>query len=119
MLRRALGVFQSTTDRPPLIIVDSHIAYGAPTKQDTGAAHGEPLGEEEIKLTKRNYGWPEDARFLVPPEVPEHFKQKMGERGQAAREAWLAKFSAYEAKDPDQAAQLLKEECRELPQGWD
>src|SRR5713226_167209 len=73
MLERAFKTFKKETDRPTLIIVDSHIAWGAPNKQDTHAAHGEPLGEEEIRLTKRKYGWPEDAKFLVPDEVPEHF----------------------------------------------
>jgi transketolase len=119
MLERAFKTFRNTNDRPTLIIVDSHIAYGSPNKQDTGAAHGEPLGEEEIRLTKRNYGWPEDAKFLVPAEVPAHFKQVMGQRGQAAREAWLAKVSAYEAKYPELAAHLLKTQRRELPEGWD
>ncbi len=119
MLERAFNTFRSTNDRPTLIIVDSHIAYGSPNKQDTGAAHGEPLGEEEIRLTKRNYGWPEDAKFLVPAEVPAHFKQMMGQRGHDAREAWLAKFSAYEAKYSDLAGQLLKMQRRELPEGWD
>src|SRR5262249_14561255 len=75
MLERALKTFHRTTDRPTLIIVDSHIAYGAPNKQDTSAAHGEPLGDEEIRLTKRHYGWPEDAKFLVPDGVREHFAQ--------------------------------------------
>src|ERR1700751_547060 len=76
LLREAFDHFKKTTDRPTLIIVDSHIAYGAPTKQDTSAAHGEPLGEDEIRATKRRYSWPEDAKFLVPPEVPEDFKAK-------------------------------------------
>src|SRR6202795_3211802 len=80
MLARAFHTFQATRDRPTLIIVDSHIAYGAPTKQDTSAAHGEPLGEEEIRLTKRNYGWPEDAKFLVPDGVYERFDELMGKR---------------------------------------
>src|SRR5574337_84896 len=83
MLERAFRVFQNSTDRPTLIIVDSHIAYGAPNKQDTSAAHGEPLGEEEIRLAKRHYGWPEDAKFLVPDGVREHFQAGMGARGQA------------------------------------
>src|SRR5499433_433760 len=86
MLERAFRTFKATTDRPTMIIVDSHIAYGAPNKQDTSAAHGEPLGEEEIKLAKRNYGWPEDAQFLVPEGVREHFKAGMGAHGQALRE---------------------------------
>ena len=78
-----------------MIIVDSHIAYGAPNKQDTSAAHGEPLGKEEIKLAKRNYGWPEDAQFLVPDGVREHFQAGIGARGQALHDAWWAKFEAY------------------------
>ena len=81
MLARAFRTFHATTDRPTLIIVDSHIAYGAPHKQDTSAAHGEPLGEEEIRLTKRNYGWPEDAKFLVPDGVYDHFQEQLGQRG--------------------------------------
>src|SRR3989440_2154426 len=80
MLTGALQTFLKTDDRPTLIIVDSHIAYGAPHKQDTEAAHGEPLGEDEIRLAKKNYGWPEDARFLVPPEVPENFRNGLGKR---------------------------------------
>jgi transketolase len=81
MLARAFHTFKATNDRPTLIIVDSHIAYGAPNKQDTSAAHGEPLGEQEIRLTKRNYGWPEDAKFLVPNGVYERFQELMGQRG--------------------------------------
>ena len=78
MLARAFRTFQATEDRPTMIIVDSHIAYGAPHKQDTSAAHGEPLGEEEIRLTKRNYGWPEDAKFLVPDGVYDRLKSRVG-----------------------------------------
>src|SRR5271168_4078507 len=89
VLEHAFRTFASTTDRPTLIIVDSHIAYGAPNKQDTSAAHGEPLGAEEIKLTKRNYGWPEDAQFLVPDEVRQHFADGIGKRGAEARAAWM------------------------------
>src|SRR6478609_4174074 len=81
MLSRAFHTFLKTHDRPTLIIVDSHIAYGAPNKQDTSAAHGEPLGEDEVRLTKRNYGWPEDAKFLVPDGVYEHFNGGVGKRG--------------------------------------
>src|SRR5213078_1952880 len=88
MLKRAFKVFEDTKDRPTLIIVDSHIAYGAPHKQDTSAAHGEPLGEEEIRLTKRVYGWPEDAKFLVPDGVYQRFKEGVGARGGALRTAW-------------------------------
>ena len=84
MLERAFRTFKNTRDRPTLIIVDSHIAYGAPHKQDTHEAHGSPLGEEEIRLAKRHYGWPEDAKFLVPEEVPAHFQQGIGRRGRDA-----------------------------------
>ena len=119
MLARAFTTFQKTTDRPTLIIVDSHIAYGAPNKQDTHAAHGEPLGEEEIKLTKRNYGWPEDAKFLVPDGVTEHFQQGIGKRGHEQREAWMAKFKEYQERYPELADQLYKMQRRQLPDGWD
>jgi len=119
MLERALRTFKNTTDRPTLIIVDSHIAYGAPHKQDTSAAHGEPLGEEEIRLTKRAYGWPEDATFLVPDGVPEHFQEGMGKRGRALREAWMKKFTAYKAKYPELADHLYRMQTRQLPDSWD
>ncbi len=119
MLARAFKVFKATTDRPTLIIVDSHIAYGAPTKQDTSAAHGEPLGEQEIRLTKRNYGWPEDAKFLVPDGVYERFDELMGKRGHESREAWIAKFGEYSREFPEMADQLFKMQHRRLPDGWD
>ena len=119
MLSRAFRTFQKTTDRPTLIIVDSHIAYGAPNKQDTSGAHGEPLGEEEIKGAKRNYGWPEDAKFLVPPEVPQHFKEVMGKRGGELRNAWFEKIKAYKAKYPELADELYRMQHRQLPEGWD
>ncbi len=119
MLRRAFATFKRTTDRPTLIIVDSHIAYGSPNKQDTSAAHGEPLGEEEILLTKRTYGWPESERFLVPPEVVENFRSGMGTRGHALREAWIASFAEYKSRYPDLADQLYRMQHRELPEGWD
>ena len=119
MLRRAFQTFQQTTDRPTLIIVDSHIAYGSPNKQDTHAAHGEPLGEEEIRLTKRNYGWPEEAKFLVPPAVVDHFSAGIGARGGDQRSTWLAQFARYQAQYPELADQLYKMQHRQLPQGWD
>ncbi len=119
MLERAFTAFHKTTDRPTLIIVDSHIAWGAPNKQDTHAAHGEPLGEEEIKLTKRNYGWPEDAKFLVPDAVRAHFQQGIGSRGRGLREAWMGRFAEYQAKHPDLADHLYKMQHRQLPSGWD
>ena len=119
MLERAFRTFKNSCDRPTLIVVDSHIAYGSPNKQDTSAAHGEPLGEEEIRLTKRNYDWPEDAKFLVPEGVREHFQEKMGKRGRAQREAWMAKFNDYRAQYPELADHLYKMQHRQLPEGWD
>ena len=119
MLSRAFKVFKATTDRPTLIIVDSHIAYGAPNKQDTSAAHGEPLGEQEIRLTKLNYGWPEDAKFLVPDGVYERFEELMGQRGHELREAWIAKFGEYSREFPELANQLFKMQHRRLPDEWD
>jgi transketolase len=119
MLERAFRTFKSTKDRPTLIIVDSHIGYGSPHKQDTHAAHGEPLGEEEIRLTKRFYGWPEDAKFLVPDGVRERFQAGVGQRGRELREAWFAKIAEYKAQFPELADQLYKMQHRELPEGWD
>jgi transketolase len=119
MLERAFRTFKNEKERPTLIIVDSHIAYGAPNKQDTSAAHGEPLGEQEIRLTKRHYGWPEDAKFLVPDGVREHFQAGMGVRGQALRDAWMAQFEAYRQHYPELADQGYRMLRRELPEGWD
>ncbi len=118
-LERAFNTFKNTNDRPTLIIVDSHIAYGAPNKQDTHAAHGEPLGEEEIRLTKRNYGWPEEAMFLVPEEVLTHFQEGIGRRGQDLRDTWFAKFEEYKAQYPELADQLYRMQTRQLPDDWD
>jgi transketolase len=117
MLARAFETFKSESERPTLIIVDSHIAYGAPTKQGTAAAHGEPLGVEEVKLTKKAYGWPEDAQFLVPDGVREHFAANLGERGRVLREAWMEHFGRYQEEHPDLADQLLRMQRRELPDG--
>ena len=119
LLREAFDHFKKTTDQPTLIIVDSHIGYGAPTKQDTSAAHGEPLGEEEIRATKKRYGWPEDAKFLVPPEVLEDFKAKFGQRGAKLRGEWMSLFAAYQKEHPELAAETLSIQHREPPQGWD
>jgi transketolase len=119
MLERAFTTFKREPDRPTLIIVDSHIAYGSPNKQDTHAAHGEPLGDEEIRLTKRNYGWPEDAKFLVPAGVHEHFQQGMGKRGHDARAAWMTKFEEYKRQFPQLADHLYRMQHRQLPDGWD
>jgi len=109
----------STNDRPTLIIVDSHIAYGAPNKQDTSAAHGEPLGEDEIRLAKKNYGWPENAKFYVPDGVHEHFQHGIGRRGRKLREEWMSVFERYKKQYPDLAAQMDQMQRRALPAGWD
>jgi transketolase len=119
LLREAFDRFKKTTDQPTLIVVDSHIGYGAPTKQDTSAAHGEPLGEEEIRATKKRYGWPEDAKFLVPPEVLENFRAKLGQRGAKLRAGWMSLFAAYQKEHPELAAETLAIQHREPPQGWD
>jgi transketolase len=119
MLERAFRSFKKTTDRPTLIIVDSHIAYGAPNKQDTSAAHGEPLGAEEIKLAKRHYNWPDDAAFLVPDGVREHFESGIGARGQALHRAWWARFEEYKRQYPELADLGYRMLRRELPDGWD
>jgi transketolase len=119
MLRRAFQVARKESERPTLIIVDSHIAWGAPNKQDTHAAHGEPLGEEEIRLTKRAYGWPEDEKFLVPDGVYDNFKQGIGARGKSARDEWFAKLEEYKKDNADLADQLVKMQKRQLPDGWD
>jgi len=119
MVERAFRTFQKTTDRPTLIIVDSHIGYGAPHKQDTSAAHGDPLGEEEIRLTKRNYGWPEEAKFYIPDGVYEHFQQGIGARGKALRDAWFMHVKEYKTQYPELADQLYRMQHRQLPDGWD
>src|SRR3989440_6623087 len=119
MLERAFSTFKSASDRPTLIIVDSHIAYGAPTKQDTSAAHGEPLGEEEIRLAKRHYGWPPDAKFLVPDGVREHFQEGIAARGLELHRAWWAQFEEYRRQYPELADQGYRMLRRELPDGWD
>jgi transketolase len=119
MLARAYQTFKKETERPTLIIVDSHIAYGAPNKQDTSAAHGEPLGEDEIRATKRAYGWPEDEQFYVPEGVREHFADGLGRRGATARAAWMELFEEYGYEHPELADQLYRMQKRELPDGWD
>lgn len=119
LLEKSYRIFLNTHDRPTLIIVDSHIAWGSPHKQDTSAAHGEPLGEEEIKLTKKAYGWPVDAKFLVPDEAYKTFKEGLGNRGYKLREEWMALFNKYKEKYPDLADNLYKMQHRQLPDGWD
>ena len=118
-IAHAIETFRSTHDVPTLIIVESHIGYGAPHKHDTSAAHGEPLGVEEIRLAKRSYGWPEDAQFLVPDGVREHFRSGFGQRGGELQAAWLALMEGYRAKHPDLADQLDRMQERKLPDHWD
>jgi transketolase len=115
----ALAVFRTTKGRPTLIILDSHIGYGSPHKVDTAAAHGEPLGEEEVKLTKRAYGWPQDAKFLVPDGVRAHFDAGIGRRGAAARDRWEKLLASYRARFPELATEIDQMQRRELPAGWD
>ena len=118
MIGRSFDTFHKTSDRPTLIILDSHIGYGSPHKQDTSAAHGEPLGEAEVRLVKKNYGWPEDAKFLVPDGVLEHFRDGIGKRGREAQTEWSVLFANYAKQFPDLAAQLELMQRRELPEGW-
>jgi transketolase len=118
-IEHALSVFRTTKGRPTFIILDSHIGYGSPHKQDTAAAHGEPLGEDEVRLTKRSYGWPEEAQFLVPDGVREHFAEGVGARGAAARSRWTALFASYRAAYPELANEIDQLQRRDLPAGWD
>ncbi|MBS1880330.1 MAG: transketolase [Actinobacteria bacterium] len=114
LLARALEEFKGTDGRPTLIVVDSRIGYGSPNKEGTESAHGEPLGEEEVRLTKRAYGWPEDAQFLVPDGVLEHFAEGVGERGAELHAAWRARLEASSHQD-----EIALMQRRELPDGWD
>jgi transketolase len=118
-IQHALSVFRTTKGRPTFIILDSHIGYGSPHKQDTAAAHGEPLGDEEVRLTKRSYGWPEGAQFLVPDGVREHFAAGVGARGAAARSGWTGLFASYRAEYPDLANEIDRMQRRDLPAEWD
>jgi len=118
-MQHAFEVFRQTKGRPTFIILDSHIGYGSPHKQDTAEAHGEPLGDEEVRLTKRAYGWPEDAKFLVPEGVYEHFAEGVGKRGARARREWAELFASYRTAYPELAAEIDQMERRELPAGWD
>jgi len=118
-IEHALRVFQQTTGRPTFIVLDSHIGYGSPHKQDTSAAHGEPLGDDEVALCKRAYGWPEDAKFLVPDGVREYFTNGIGKRGVDSRARWTKLFADYRAKFPELATEIDQMQKRELPEGWD
>ncbi|HEY6766731.1 MAG TPA: transketolase [Candidatus Sulfotelmatobacter sp.] len=118
-IEQALEVFCKTKGRPTFIVLDSHIGYGSPHKQDTAAAHGEPLGDDEVRLCKRAYNWPEEAQFYVPDGVYEHFKAGIGKRGAEARRAWIDKFESYRAQFPNLALEIELMQRRELPAGWD
>jgi transketolase len=118
-LIQAVESFRRNSDTPTLILVDSHIGYGAPHKHDTSAAHGEPLGDEEVRLAKRSYGWPEESKFLVPDGVHEHFRENFGMRGKNCRAAWTELNDAYRLAHPDLAIELELMQKRELPGHWD
>jgi transketolase len=118
-IEQALAIFRKTKERPTFVVLDSHIGYGSPHKQDTAAAHGEPLGDDEVRLCKRAYGWPEDKTFLVPDRVYEHFAAGIGARGAEARRKWTELFAAYRAEYPDAANEIELMQRRELPAGWD
>jgi transketolase len=119
LLGSAFEEFKAEEGRPTLIVVDSHIGWGSPHKQDTAAAHGEPLGAEEVRETKHVYGWPEDAQFLVPEGVKEHFAAGVGRRGAEARARWEAKLAAYAESNPGLATEIDVTQERSLPAGWD
>jgi transketolase len=118
-LSEAIETFHRNKDAPTLVIVESHIGYGAPHKHDTSAAHGEPLGEEEVRLAKRSYGWPEDAKFLVPEGVRKHFHDGVGRRGQRLQEEWQARFKSYRRSFPNLADEIERMQERELPANFD
>ncbi|WP_321476652.1 transketolase [uncultured Paludibaculum sp.] len=118
-IEAALQSFRQSVGKPTLIVLDSHIGYGSPNKQDTAAAHGEPLGDDEIRLTKRSYGWPEEAKFLVPEGVYDHFASGLGVRGGETHKAWKEMFAGYRAAYPELANEIEVMQRRGLPEGWD
>jgi transketolase len=118
-IEHALDIFRETKGRPTFIVLDSHIGYGSPNKQDTAAAHGEPLGDDEIRLVKRSYEWPEDEKFLVPDGVYEHFASGVGARGASSRRDWISLLEAYRDKHPELANEIELMQRRELPVDWD
>jgi len=118
-LSRAYEVFLATADRPTLIVVHSHIGYGSPHKHDSREAHGEPLGADELRLTKEFYGWDPDASFVVPPGVRAQFRAGLGRRGAGALRGWRARFADYRRRYPELAAQVERLRRRELPAAWD
>ncbi len=117
-IEKAFHDFRAEHERPTLILVHSHIGYGTEV-EDTAKAHGEPLGPEGVKAAKRFYGWPEDAQFLVPDGVYEHFSDGIGARGKEARETWEAQFEEYRAAYPELADEIERMQRRDLPEGWD
>jgi transketolase len=119
MLEKAYEGFHQTRDRPTLIIVHSHIGYGAPHKQDSPEAHGEPLGEDEVRLTKQFFGFDPDKQFVVPEGVPEHFAAQIGARGRRLNNAWKETFARYRAEYPSLAEEIDCISTRRLPTGWD
>src|SRR5467141_4177237 len=118
-IEHALDIFRKTKGRPTFIVLDTHIGYGSPNKQDTAAAHGEPLGDEEVRLTKRSYGWPDDEKFLVPDGVYDHFAAGVGARGASVRRNWTVLFNSYRSQFPELANQIELMQRRELAAGWD
>jgi transketolase len=118
-IEHALDIFRKTKDRPTFIVLDSHIGYGSPNRQDTAAAHGEPLGDDEVRCAKKFYGWPEDAKFFVPEGVYEHFADGIGARGAKARQQWTELFAAYRTRYPELATEIEQMQRRDLPAGWD
>jgi transketolase len=118
-IEQALEIFRKEKSRPTFIVLDSHIGYGSPHKQDTAAAHGEPLGDDEVRLCKRYYGWPEDAQFLVPDGVYEHFDKGIGERGAQSRGQWEELLARYRTRYAELAGEIEVMQRRGLPDGWD
>ena len=114
----AFDMARQEKSRPSLIILRSHIGYGSPNRQDTSKAHGEPLGEKEVQLTKQNYGWPENEQFRVPDEVLQHMRQALP-RGAALEAEWQARFAAYRAAYPDKAKEFQAALAGDLPADWD
>ena len=119
LMERSYRILLNGKGRPALIIVHSHIGYGAPHRQDTPSAHGEPLGAEEVRLTKEFFGFDPDQTFVVPDGVREHFDANIGTRGAGLRKAWNAAFARYRAQYPDLCDQIERLQKRELPDGWD
>lgn len=117
-IEKALAEARARADQPSLIVVRTHIGYGSPNKQDTAAVHGEPLGKEEVVLTKRAYGWPENEPFYLPEAAVQHFREALA-RGREAENAWQQKFAEYEKIHPELAARFKRVLAGELPAGWD